>query len=205
MIRVAVVDNHEVMRTGIAAQLAPVPDVEVVASVAAPAELDPALGIDLVLLDVWLSGQVSSIDSIPSLMADGMLVLLYTSEEKPVQLRRAVELGASGVLLKDDPAETVVEGIRDAVAGTFCCSGPLAHALLTDRDAVADLAPRQVEILQALSDGLDYRGVARLLGCSEGTVKTHLARARDRFRGIGLEPGNALHLVRLATDQGHLH
>lgn len=130
-------------------------------------------------------------------------MLLYTSEQTAVPLRRAVALGAAGVLLKSDPLSTLVAAVSAAAEGEFCCSGPLAHALLTDA-AVADLSARQVDILQALADGLPYPKAAQLLDISEGTLRTHLARTREKFRSIGIEAGNSNDLIRLAREQGHL-
>ena len=205
MIRIAVVDNHEVVREGVVGRLASNEELEVVATVASVEELDlEGWGPEVVvLLDLWLDGG-DSVSAIPALTATGAKVLLYTTEERPVPLRRAVEAGAVGLLLKSDPMDTVVQGVRLAAEGGFCCSGPLAHALLTSPDRVAELSDRQVQILGALADGLDYRGVAAALGCSVGTIRTHLARIRERFVAIGVEPTNSLDLVRLATAQGHL-
>lgn len=204
MIRVAVVDNHEVVREGVASRLGAADDLTVVAATGTVEEL-VASGVetDVVLLDLWLDDGAST-SAIPMLTDTGTTVLLYTSEERPVPLRRAVAAGVAGVLLKSDPLDTVADGVRRAAGGDFYCSGTLAHALLTDDSTVADLSGRQVEILQALADGHDYRGAARLLSLTEGSLKTYLARARERFRSIGIQPGNAMDLVRLAKRQGHL-
>lgn len=204
MIRVAVVDNHEAIREGLVARLSAEPDLQVVASAAAVEEQDGSgWGADLVLLDLWLA-EGDSLAAIPALCDAGVAVLLYTSEERPAPLRRAVAAGAAGLLLKNDPMDTVIDGIRQAANGEFYCSGPLAHALLHDPERMVELSQRQIEILHCLADGLDYRGAARVIGASEAAVKTHLARARAKFRGIGIDPGNAHDLVRLAREQGHL-
>lgn len=204
MIRLATVDNHEVVREGVASRIsAAAPEIEVVASTGTVEEL-LALRVEpvVVLLDLWLE-EGDSLDHIPGL-AEHAAVLLYTTEQRPVPLRSAVALGARGLSLKSDPLDAVVEGVRQVAQGEFYCSGALAHALLTDERAVAELSGRQVEILQALSDGLDYRGVAALLDCSQGAVKTHLTRIRDKFETIGHQPGNSHHLTRLAAEQGYL-
>lgn len=205
MIRVATVDNHEVVREGVAARIErAATDVAVIASVSTVEELGEAgAEAEVVLLDLWLDDG-DSLSAIAPLVGAGCHVLLYTTEQRPVRLRKAIECGASGLLLKRDPLDTVVDGIRAAAAGEFYCSGALAHALLTDEKAVADLSTRQVEILEALADGMDYRAVAAFTGSSEAAVKTHLGRIRDKFRGIGIEPGNAHHLTRIAKDQGHI-
>lgn len=205
MIRVATIDNHEVVRDGLTARLVSEgPEIEIVASTASVEEFcELDVGADVVLLDLVLDSG-PSFESIPLLVDTGARVLLYTTEERPIPLRRAVQLGASGILLKRHPTTTVVAAVRAAMAGEFCCSGSTAHALLTDDTTVADLSGRQVEILRALDEGLDYRQTATLLGTSEASVRTHLQRIRDKFRRIGIEPGNAHHLTRLAMQQGHI-
>lgn len=214
MKRVAVVDNHEVVREGVAARLNAQADIEVVTMVSSVLELREGgatsgsgaaavRGTDVVLLDLWLDDG-DSISDIAGLLTSGWTVLLYTSEQRPVPLRQAVSAGATGLLLKSDPLDSVVEGVRAAAAGEFYCSGTLAHALLSDPTAAASLSARQVEILEALSDGLDYRAVARVLDMSVAAVKTHLARTREKFRALGIEAGNSHHLVQLAKDQGFL-
>lgn len=203
-IRVGTIDDHEIVRDGVAARIAEAaPDITVVASVESVEQFS-ALGVvaDVVLLDLMLATG-SALGEIPGLVDLGVRVLLYTTEERPVPLRNAVALGVSGVLLKSDPPATMVEAIRHAVAGEFACSGSTAHALLNS-GSVARLSPRQVEILRALDQGMDYRQVAKHVGCSEGAVKTHLQRIREKFRNIGVEPGNSHHLTHLATQQGHL-
>lgn len=208
MIRVATVDDHEIVRDGLASRISGASDtLEMVASTdTVEALLDlmaDGIEVDVVLLDLHLAAG-PTYDAVPDLVDRGLRVLVYTTEERPVPLRRAVTQGASGVLLKSDAPPTVVAAIRDAHDGAFACSGPLAHALVKDEGLVADLSPRQVEILQLLDEGLDYRGVASVIGGSEGAVKTHLQRIREKFRRLGVEPGNAHHLTRLAGEQGHL-
>lgn len=202
-IRVATIDNHEIVRDGITTRLtASGAEMQVVASTESVEEyLDLGVRADVVLLDLKLKSGESTA-WIPMLTERGERVLLYTTEERPVPLRRAVELGASGILLKSDPPASMVAAVREAAAGEFSCSGPVAHALLTDPTIVAELSERQVEILRALDEGLDYRGTATLLGVSEASVKTHLQRIREKFRRLGIEPGNTHHLTRLTIQQG---
>ncbi len=210
MIRVAVIDDHQVVHMGIASLPEVDKDLAFVTAVKTVEEFHTAgVQVDVVLLDLRLDdSDPASVDgtleAIPTLIETGATVLLYTSEQRPVPLRRAVAAGVAGVLLKSDPVETIADGIREATDGNFYCSGTLAHALLTDDLAVAALSERQVDILRALADGHDYRGAARLLQITESALKTYLARARNGFKSIGIEPGNAMDLVRLAKRQGHL-
>lgn len=203
---VATIDNHPVVREGIALHLErSAPDLALVASEATvEGYLSGAARAQVVLLDLLPDGGEST-GSIARLARTGARVLIYTTEERPVPLRRAVECGATGVLLKNDPLPAVVDAVRRAAHGEFCCSGALAHALLTDESVVADLSERQVQVLQCLDEGLDYRTTSRVLGVSEGVIKTHLARIREKYRRMGIEPGNSHHLTRVAHAQGYLN
>ena len=201
----ATIDNHPVVRAGVEAHIRQVAaDIEVVASVDSVEEfLDSGVSAQVVLLDLLLRDGPSTA-SIPALLATGARVLVYTTEERPVPLREAMTTGASGVLLKNDPLHTVVDGIHMAMAGEFCCSGPMAHALITDDSLVVELSEQQRQVLQCLDEGLDYRATGRVMGISEGTVKTYLSRIREKYRAFGVEPGNSHHLTKQAFEQGHI-
>jgi DNA-binding NarL/FixJ family response regulator len=203
-ITVAIVDDHEVVREGVERHLqGGVPEVEIVGSAATVGELPKGVVPDIVILDLVLR-EGTSLEDVPALVEGGSRVLLYTSEERPVPLRQAVDLGVSGVLLKGDPIATVGTGISMAMEGHFYVSGPLAHALITDDDLVADLSDQQRQVLQCINEGLDYRATARVMNISGNTVKEYLARIRDKYRDRGLHPGNSHHLTRLAHEEGHL-
>lgn len=204
-VTVATIDNHAVVRAGVEAHIRQVTGhIEVVASTDTVAGYrQTGITADVVLLDLLLQ-HGTSLDAIGDLVASGSRVLVYTTEERPVPLRRAVAEGAHGVLLKSDPLHTVVEAIRMTMAGQFCCSGPMAHALLADTSLAVDLSDQQRQVLQCLDEGLDYRATSRVMNISEGSVKTYLARIRDKYRAQGIEPGNSHHLTRRAFEEGHL-
>ena len=203
-VTVAIVDDHEIVREGVEQYLKRSgADVDVIGTASSPADLPEGIVPDVVILDLVLrDGQ--SLDDVPALVEHGSRVLLYTSEERPVPLRRAVDLGVSGVLLKGDPLTTITDGIATAMDGQFYVSGPLAHALITDDDLVSDLSEQQRQVLQCIDEGLDYRATARVMNISSNTVKEYLARIRDKYRERGLHPGNSHHLTRLAYEEGHL-
>ena len=203
-ITVAIVDDHEIVREGVALYLGRArPEVDVVGSAPIVADLPEDVVPDIVILDLVLRDR-QSLEDVPALVEQGSRVLLYTSEERPVPLRHAVELGISGVLLKGDPVATINDGITMAMDGQFYVSGPLAHALITDTDLVADLSEQQRQVLQCIDEGLDYRATARVMNISGNTVKEYLACIRDKYRERGLQPGNSHHLTRLAHEEGHL-
>lgn len=203
--RIAIIDDHPVVASGVlrhlessGARIAVVAETRTVEEFLA---LDHP--VDVVLLDLHLS-QGIAYDHIPRLADIGCKVLIYTTEQRPVPLRKAVEAGAVGVVLKGDPLPTVVDAVATVVAGGFYVSGPLAAALIHDPSLVTDLSQQQQQILRCIDEGLDYRAVARVNGIGINTVKEHLARVRDKLRLRGIEPGNAHHLTRRARDEGHL-
>lgn len=228
MIRVGAIDNHPVVLAGVGAALAQAaPDMSLVAIAGSVDELlakaaeatsgagghegpegsggsASAGGLDVVLLDMRIPDQPPAEESVARLVEKDYVVLLFTAEERPVPVRRAIAAGAAGLVLKVDPIETIAQAIRDAVAGELACSSQLAAMLLTDDAIGTRLSIRQIEILQAVSTGLPYRLVARDLGISEVTVREHLARAARSYRDGGVDTGNVHGLISQARADGHL-
>lgn len=204
-ITIVVIDDHAIVRHGLELQIEHFGrGMKVIGTYSSvKAFVESGLKPQVVVLDVMIGG-VSVVADIPGLISAGFIVLIYTGDDRPVPLRTAVNAGASGILLKGDPLETIMDSIEAAAAGEFCVSGPVAHALITDPKLVADLSDQQRQVLQCIDEGLDYRATARVMGITGNTVKEYLARIRDKYREIGVKPGNAHHLTRLAKDEGHL-
>lgn len=202
-VTIAIVDDHEIVRAGLEHRLQlAMPEATVIGSVATVGELPDDRIPDVIILDLLPDGE--SLSAVPRLVRQGSRVLLYTSDHRPVPLRHAVRLGVTGVMLKGDPASTVVDGVRMAMDGQFYVSGPLAHALIAEPGLVAELSEQQRQVLQCIDEGLDYRATARVMNISGNTVKEYLARIRDKYREQGHAPGNSHHLTKLAYDEGHL-
>lgn len=204
---VAAIDNHPIVLAGIGAALAEsAPDLELLAVAASVDELFAGAGAaaSVVLLDLGMPREGTAEDDIRRLVGHGMVVLIFTSEERPVPVRRAIAAGASGLLLKVDPVASIAEAIHGALAGELVCSGTLAHALLTDDELMVRLSPRQVDILRSIAEGLPYKAVAKSMHISESTVREHLNRAVATYRQRGLDPGNSHGLVTMARGEGHL-
>lgn len=207
MIRVGAIDDHPVVLAGVGAALAQsAPDLAVVAIAESVDELLAARqdGLDVVLLDLHLPGQPPAEEIVARLVAEGIVVLLFTAEDRPVPVRRAFAAGAAGLVLKVDPVDTIAQAIRDALSGELACSSQLAAALLTDGSLSARLSRRQIEILEAVSTGLPYRLVGRQLGISEVTVREHLSRAARAYREVDVDIGNVHGLISRARADGHL-
>ena len=207
VIRVGAIDNHPVVLLGLGAAFAETaPDMRLVAIAGSAEELLQRApdGLDVVLLDMRIPGQPAADETVATLVAHGVGVLLCTAVAPRGPVRRAIDAGAAGLILKVDPVESIAQSIRDGVAGELACSSHLATMLLSDEDVGARLSPRQIEILRAVSAGLPYRLVARQLGIGEVTVREHLARAAKAYREGGVETGNVHGLISRARADGHL-
>jgi DNA-binding NarL/FixJ family response regulator len=181
MIRVLIVDDHAVVRRGLAQLLATTDDLSL-AGEAADGEV--AIGMatelrpDVVLMDLSMPNLdgVRTIARILAVQPD-LHILVLTSFSEHNQILDALQAGAKGYLLKHAEPETILAGIRDVVAGGSPLDPKAARALLTGRRAPRPgpaLSDREREVLDLIGEGLPNRSIARLLGITERTVKAHL-------------------------------
>ena len=190
MIRVVIADDHGVVRDGLAGVIGAQPDLQVVGAAENGAEavdLCRRDAPDVVLMDL----EMPVLDGIEATRAireelPGTAVLVLTSFSDVRRIKAALAAGAAGYLLKDASAEDVVRGIRAAAAGGAPLDPHAARLLLEAGDAPDPLdgvSPREREVFALLLDGLPNKLIARRLGISEKTVKTHLTSI---FRQIGV-------------------
>lgn len=179
MIRVMIAEDQGMMRDALALLLGLEDDLEIVAQVpsgdeilAAAAEHRP----DVALLDIELPGR-SGLDVLPLLRAalPGCAVLILTTFARPGYLRRAMESGAAGFLVKDGPVEELAAAIRKAVAGERILDPGLAAAAL--HAGPSPLTDRERDVLAAALDGATVSDVAARLHLSESTVRNYLSSA----------------------------
>ena len=202
---VAVLDNQEVVRDGVAAAVLRHSDELVMSgSWSGLSEIDTtAPGPDALVLDLYLGRDDEVVlEHIPLLVRWAGVVVLHTAEEKPVPLRRALALGVHGVVLKNDGTEALITVVRRALAGEFVCSSVLAEALISDADIVPRLTTREVEVLSNLRDGLTQRQVGSRLKVAEETVRAHLKSVRAKYMEADRDVTNTGSLVREAGRDG---
>ena len=180
MIRVLLVDDHPVVRSGLRALLGSEPALTVVGAAASGAEaltLVAALTPDVVLCDLRLGDGMDGVAVTEALRRGGErpAVLILTTYDNDSDIVRAVMAGAAGYLLKDAEPDVIVQGIREAVAGRLVLS-PELERRVADRmtRGVPRLSDRELDVLRLVADGLANKEVARALFISEATVKTHL-------------------------------
>jgi DNA-binding NarL/FixJ family response regulator len=181
MIRVVVVDDHAVVRSGLEQLLAGAEDINVVGTAADGAE---ALRVvretrpDVVLMDLQMP-HVDGVSATQSILAEelGADVLVLTSYSDGERIIAALDAGAVGYLLKDADPEQILAGVRAVSRGESPLHPRAARALLTSRAStppVVQLTPREAEVLELVRKGLANKQIARRLGISERTVKAHL-------------------------------
>jgi DNA-binding NarL/FixJ family response regulator len=191
MIRVVLVDDHAVVRTGLAQLVAAAGDMEVVGSASDGSE---ALAVvqdtepDVVLMDLQMPG-VDGVAATKALRAAGVSseVLVLTSYSDSDRIVAALDAGAVGYLLKDADPEDVLAGVRAVARGESPLHPRAARALLSARGSNnhtsgdVGLTMREQEVLSLVREGLANKQIGRKLGISERTVKAHLTSIFQRL------------------------
>lgn len=201
MIRVLLAEDQAMVRGALATMLGLEDDVEVVAEVGRGDGIVPAAletRPDVALVDIDLPGmdglKAAELlrEQLPSCR-----VLMLTTFGRSGYLRRAMESGAAGYLLKDAPATDLMAAVRRVMAGQMAIDPDLALAALSDGDS--PLTGREVEVLDASLDGASVAEIADRLSLSEGTVRNHLSVAIQK-----LGASNRIEAARLAQERGWL-
>jgi two-component system response regulator DesR len=201
MIRVLLAEDQAMVRGALAALLSLEGDIEVVAQVACGDEVVPtALTTrpDVALLDIEMPGGdgLSAAGALRAALPACRVVML-TTFGRSGYLRRAMESGAVGFLLKDAPAADLALAIRRIVAGERVVDPHLALAALSE--GANPLTSRERDVLAASLDGASIADLAARLSLSEGTVRNHLSAAIQK---LGVH--NRMEAARLAEQQGWL-
>ncbi len=194
MIRVLIAEDQAMVRGALASLLALEDDIEVVAEVdrgdavlaAARAHL-----VDVALLDIEMPGQ-DGISACAELARElpRTRTLILTTFGRPGYLRRAIENGADGFLLKDAPADQLADAVREVNAGRRVIDPGLAAAAIAD--GVSPLTEREHDVLAAAIRHTTAAEIAAQLYLSEGTVRNYLSAAirklgaRNRSEAIGI-------------------
>lgn len=190
MTRVLLVDDHQLIRSGLATLLEPVDDLDVVGEAANGAqavELSALTSPDVVLMDLSMPVMdgVEATRRILDQQPDVAVVVLTSFADK-ARVSDALDAGAVGYLLKDSEPQDLLAGIRSAAAGHAPLDPRVARNLLPSvsrTDPAASLSGREREVLQLVSEGLANKQIGRRLGITEHTVKVHLGSV---FRQIGV-------------------
>jgi two-component system response regulator DesR len=192
VIRVLLAEDQGMMRSALALLLDLEPDIEVVAQVSTGADVVDAAReskADIALLDIEMPG-MSGLDAAAALRlaVPQCRVLILTTFGRPGYLRRAMESGASGFMVKDGPVEGLAGAIRKVLAGQRVVDPALAAAALSA--GPNPLTDRERDVLTAAVDGSTIADIAKRLHLSESTVRNYLSSAigktstRNRMEAI---------------------
>jgi DNA-binding NarL/FixJ family response regulator len=204
MTGIVVADDHEVVRAGFAALLDTQPDFTVLGTAADGAEAVRTcreLRPDVVLMDVRMPG-TDGIEATRQLaLADqAPRVLILTTFDLDEYVFDALRAGASGFLLKDVTAEQLFAGVRVVASGDALLTPGVTRRLISEfarirppaapPPTLANLTPRETEVLRLVAEGLSNTEIAARLVVTEDTIKTHVSRLlaklglRDRTQAV---------------------
>lgn len=188
MIRVMLVDDHPVLRYGMAGLIDTQDDLSVVAQTG---DVDEVIRLaatqtpNVVLMDLDLGAEISGIDLTARLRAEspGTRVLVFTTYDTDADIVRAIEAGATGYFLKDSRPADLFAAIRSAAAGISALSPTIATRLLGRTQKPDEtLTAREIEVLELLARGYSNKELGHALFVSEGTVKSHLHHIYTKLR-----------------------
>ncbi len=199
-IRVLLAEDQNMVRGALAALLELEPDIEVVAqagdgvdALARVAELKP----DVVLTDIEMPNMTGlELAAMIAERHDAVRVIILTTFARSGYLRRALDAGAAGYLLKDSPATALADAVRNVHAGARAIDPELAREAWTERDPLTD---RERQVLRLAGEGLPSAGIAARLSLSEGTVRNYLSEAI-----LKLGAANRTEAARVAREKGWL-
>ena len=221
-IRVAVVDDQEIVRAGFAALLETQDDFRVVGTAADGEEAVRVCGEQrphVVLMDIRMP-VLDGIEATRRLANDGSKarVIVLTTFDLDEYVYDALGAGASGFLLKDVKAETLFEAVRAVAAGDALLAPAVTRRLVSEfarlrptlparPEALTDLTPRETEVLRLVAEGLSNGEIAKRLVVSDETVKTHVSRVltklglRDRTQAVVVAYESGLVVPRERDEQ----
>ncbi|MCP2328283.1 two-component system response regulator DesR [Hamadaea flava] len=198
MIKVLLVEDMHLIRGALAALIALEPDLAVAGQVATGEEavsLARVVRPDVALLDIRLPGRWDGLDTAEQLRewVPECALLMLTSAGRPETLRRALEIGARGFMLKDAEPARLAEAIRRVAVGETVVDPGLAAAAIVQRPN--PLTAREVEVLRRAGEGADLADIAAEFFLSKGTVRNYLGAIVTK-----LGARNRLDAVRIAAD-----
>jgi DNA-binding NarL/FixJ family response regulator len=204
MTRLAIVDDHEVLREGLESLLVG-SDLEVVGTagnVAAAMDLVDQVAPDVALVDIGLPDG-SGIELARRLLAvrPDLRIVLYTGETDADLLYEGLDSGAHGYALKAGPMQELVSAITQVAAGGSYVDPRLDRILLAERATtkVSQLSPREREVMGLMAEGRTAEVVGEQLGVSVETVRTHVRNAIRK-----LQARNRVHAIAIALERGEI-
>ena len=204
-IRLAVVDDHRMLLTALSEWIqSAADDVDLVAAVPSWPDLlaHPGFPVDVVLLDLDLRDGLPISVKLRALDTAGARTLVMSTYSDPTVVREALDAGAAGYVVKSEPAETIVDGIRAAADGGTYVSPRLRAQLEATMPGGPQLTEQERRVMALYGSGESAKRIAHALHISEETAKTHLKRIRAKYRSSGIEVGSKFALRTEALRAG---
>lgn len=204
MARIAVVDDHTLVRESLVRSMRDVG--HVVTSAGALAELPDEPKIDLVLLDLDLgaAGLVGE-QEVTRLTDRGVRLLIVSALGSPRHVRRVLRAGAVGVVSKMDSTSELVAAVEAALRGELWMSRMWAQALAVDDDADRPtLSDQELQALRLYACGLKLDSVARRMGVAPSTAKQYIDRVREKYARAGHPARTKAELYGVAVQDGFI-
>ncbi|MBJ2350368.1 MULTISPECIES: response regulator [Pseudomonas] len=200
-IRVALVDDHALVRDGIRALLSVMPRLDVVGEAENGAQAIEMVGRcqpDLLLMDIGLK-DMNGLELTRQLgkQYPGLKILILSMYDNHEYVSESVRAGASGYVLKNSPSKEIIAAIEAIIGGGTFYSAEIAQRLATDPSTDSELTPRESQVLAKMVQGLNNKEMARELDISVRTVETHRLSIR---RKLNIDKPAAL--AKYAIDHG---
>ncbi|HMB38201.1 MAG TPA: response regulator transcription factor [Wenzhouxiangellaceae bacterium] len=200
MIRIVLAEDQKLLLGAIGALLDLDDDIQVVGRAASgdeARELIDSQTPDLVISDIEMPGMTGlELAEWLAVAHPGIRMLILTTFARPGYLRRALEAGVAGYLLKETPAEKLADAVRRVHRGERVIAPELALTAFDTRDPLTE---RERQVLRLAGDGISNAQIGRRLHLAEGTVRNYLSEAIGK-----LNADNRIEAFRIARDQGWL-
>ena len=205
MIRILLVDDHPIVRTGLRARFVKIGDIAVIGEATSGEEALAFVKdnpVDVLLCDLRLGAGMNGAQTTVAIrkLSKPPHVLILTTFDKDSEILACIEAGAAGYLLKDVSAQTIVDSIRQAAAGQMVLAPEMAQRVVEGmRRPKIELTAREKDVLAQLATGAGNKQIAKALFVSEATVKTHLVHIFDK-----LQASSRTDAINKAKDHGLL-
>lgn len=202
--RIALVDDHPVVRRGLADLLVASIGADVVVS---SPDLEEVLalerGADLVLLDIDLGGRIASVADVEQLLSRGTKVLVVSALAPQAAVRAMLRAGVGGFVSKSEAPEVLVDAVQTVLSEGSWTGPEVAGAIAAD-PARPHLSRQEERVLVLYASGMKADAVARRTDLSPGTVKTYLKRIRAKYAQAGRPAPSKTDLYREARRDGYI-
>lgn len=204
--KVALIDDHDIVSIAVAAVAAQVEGLEYVGAAGTVTELfETHPDAEVAVLDLRLADGSSPVSNVERLTEAGMRVLVLTSGESPYLVRSVAKSPIHGLVRKSAPVPDLVEALRKAAAGETELSTEWAAAIDSDPDiGSAKLSPQEQRVLALVARGVKVQAVAYELGITVHTVDDYVRRIRAKYAGVGRPAHTRIDLYKRAVEDGLL-